>query len=551
MSKIERREIKNLLLELVRQSSISNTDEAKLMSNKIVKILKDIKYFKENPTNLFVQKLKDDPLEREFIAALLKGNNNSNKTVVLMGHYDVVGIEDYGQDKELAFQPLKLTEKIINQDFNNLPAEVKEDIRTGDYLFGRGVSDMKGGQAVQIALIKYFSKHLDELPGNILFLSLPDEETSSRGAINSVSFLNKLKKERNLDYQAIIDSEPMVPKYPGDNKKYIYTGSAGKSVVFFYSFGIETHATNIFSGLNSNLLASQIVNSLEGNMDYSEQIKPDLITSPPSCLKLRDEKELYSASIPKKTIAYFNMPVLTTDPKTMLKKLTKLTEKSCKKAMKKIDKNKKKFDKLSNIDHQPSDNKVNVLTYKELYKQAYQKVGDSLDDKIKEVYTENKNKLQQQDIALKIVDKVNSIADDDNPKVIIGYLPPYYPSILNKEKSKGDKRINNTAQKVIEKYRKEYGKDMEICKSFLGISDLSYYKLMDFKKVKNYLEPNMPDWGLDYKLPLDDMNELDIPIMNLGVYGKASHKHYERIEQNFSFGVLPELLKEAVLDLLQ
>lgn len=551
MPKIKRDEIKNLLLEMVRQSSISNTEEAKLMSNKIVEILENIKYFKENQENIFVKTLDNDPLKRDFVAALLKGNNDSKKTVILMGHYDVVGVEDYGKDQELAFQPLKLTNKIINKDFDLLPQKVKEDIEKGDYLFGRGVSDMKGGQAVQISLLKYFSENLNELPGNILFLSLPDEETSSRGAISSVRFLNNLKKERNLDYQAIIDSEPMVPKFPGDNKKYIYTGSAGKSVVFFYSVGIETHATNIFSGLNSNLLASQIVNYLEGNMDYSERIKPDLITSPPSCLKLRDEKDLYSASIPKKTVAYFNMPVLHTDPKNMLNKLTKLAEKSCKQALKKIEKNKKRFDKLSNTDYKPLDLKVNVLTYKELYKKAYQNVGASLDKKVKEVFEKNKNKLQQQDIALKIVDEVNSLTDNDRPKIVVGYLPPYYPSILNKDKSKGDKRINKTAQKIINKYKKEYEKEMEICRSFLGISDLSYYKLMDFKKVNNYLKPNMPNWGLDYKLPLEEINELNVPIMNLGVYGKDSHKHYERVEQNFSFEVLPELLKEAIVDLLQ
>ncbi len=550
MQKIERNEIKSLLLEMVQQSSISNTKEVKLMSDKIVEILKEIEYFKKNQEHIYVKKLKNDFLERKFIAALLKGNNPSKKTVILMGHYDVVGIEDYGKDKELAFQPLKLTEKIINEDFEQLPQEVKKDIENGDYLFGRGVSDMKGGQAVQISLLKYFSENLDELTGNILFLSLPDEETSSRGAINSISFLNKLKKEEKLDYQAIIDSEPMVPKFPGDNNKYIYTGSAGKSVVFFYCIGIETHATNIFSGLNSNLLASQIVNSLEGNMDYSEIIKPDLITSPPSCLKLRDEKELYSASIPKKSVVYFNMPVLKTNPQEMLNKLTKLAEKSSQKALKKIERNKKRFDKLSDINYKPFNTKVNIITYKELYQQAYQKVGDSLEDRIKMVFEENKNNLQQQDIAIKIVDTVNSLTEDDQPKIIVGYLPPYYPSILNKNNDKRDKKIIKTAQKIISKYKKEYGEEMEICRSFLGISDLSYYKLMEFEIVKKYLKPNMPNWGLDYKLPLEEINELNVPVMNLGVYGKDSHKHYERLEQNFSFEVLPDLLKEAIFDLL-
>ena len=549
-SSLDRENIKNLLVELVRQPSISNTEQEITMGNKVKNILKDISYFKENPDKLFIEPLKNDPLNRNFIAALLESDDSSNKTVILMGHYDVVEVDDYGNDKDLAFRPLELTDKIINEDYDYLPELVKNDIIDGDYLFGRGVSDMKGGQAVQISILKYYAENLDELPGNILFLSVPDEETSSRGAINSVPFLNKLKRTKNLDYQVIIDSEPMVPKHPQDEKKYIYTGSAGKSVVFFYIEGIETHATNLFDGLNSNLIASKIVSSLEGNMDFKEQIDSELITAPPSCLKLRDEKKLYSAQTPKKTITYFNMPVLTVTPKETIHKLIELAQESFQEVIAKFEESRNEFYKLNNTEFTPLDMEPKVITYKELYKSAYSNEGEKLEEKIREVFDNSKDELQQQDLALKIVDEVDYYADIEGPKIVIGFLPPYYPSILNENKTEKDKKLNKIVNKLIKRYNDKYDGNMKLSKSFLGISDLSYYKLMDYVNVKEYLKPNMPDWGLDYELPLDEINELNIPVMNLGVYGKDSHKHYERLEQNFSFEILPFLLKDAITNFL-
>ncbi len=551
MDLLNKNKIKEILVELVRQPSISNTEQEVVMADKLHSILKRINYFKNNPGNIFIKRLENDNLSRKIVAALLRKDVSYSNTVILLNHLDVVDVDGFGENRDLAFKPLQYTTKIKNGDFS-LPERVKQDINKGDFLFGRGVSDMKGGQALQIALLQYYSKHLNELEGNILFLSVPDEETSSRGAINSISLLKDLKEKLNLNYKAIINSEPVFPNYPGDNKKYIYTGSAGKAVTFYYCVGKETHATDMFSGLNSNLLASRVMYLLEANVDFCENLE-GLKTAPPSCLKLTDCKKSYSATIPYKSVCYFNLPVLTSTPQVLLSKMIKLGEQAFEDVLKKIKDQKKSFFQLEEQDSELIEVEwgKNVYSYQQFYNRVYQKWGKRLDKEIGKVFEKNKNILQQQDLALKIVDKVHEMSGDVNPKIITGFLPPFYPSVYNARKDKEEIKIYKTVENIIALAEKKYNVKLELCNSFLGISDLSFYKLLNYEDILNYLKPNMPDWGLDYELPLSEINELDIPVLNLGVFGRDSHKCYERVEQRFSFDILPQLLKYSIAELLK
>ncbi len=82
--------------------------------------------------------MKDDPLERKSVMAIVKGEKgNSNKTLVLIGHTDTVGVSDYGILSDYATKPLELKEKLTEV---SLPKEALEDLESGEYLFGRGIS---------------------------------------------------------------------------------------------------------------------------------------------------------------------------------------------------------------------------------------------------------------------------------------------------------------------------------------------------------------------------------------------------------------------------
>ena len=55
---------------------------------------------------------------------------------------------------------------------------------SGEWLFGRGVNDMKGGLSIGLAIMDWFGQKVLEYPettGNLLFAAVADEEAYSAG----------------------------------------------------------------------------------------------------------------------------------------------------------------------------------------------------------------------------------------------------------------------------------------------------------------------------------------------------------------------------------
>ena len=148
-------------------------------------------YFQAHPEQVKCFQTKNDFVVRHSTLAYVKGTKgNSNRTVILIGHIDTVGVDDFGTIREYAFRceelPAKLRETFV------LPQEVINDIESGEYLFGRGALDMKSGVAGHMYLIQYFSEHPEELDGNLLAIGECDEEDNSKGIITALDLLEEL-----------------------------------------------------------------------------------------------------------------------------------------------------------------------------------------------------------------------------------------------------------------------------------------------------------------------------------------------------------------------
>src|SRR5699024_11197515 len=141
-------------------------------------------YFKKNPEKLFYVPVEHDPWGRKSVIAILRGQKKpSEKAVILIGHTDTVGISDYGELKEMAHMPYLLTEQ-FKKIKNVLPNAVREDLESGDYLFGRGLFDMKTGDAINMALMEDIEKNLDQFEGTLVFAAVCDEESNSKGMLS-------------------------------------------------------------------------------------------------------------------------------------------------------------------------------------------------------------------------------------------------------------------------------------------------------------------------------------------------------------------------------
>ena len=538
-------ELKDLAFELVAQNSISGTANEIDMSKLVYNKLSTLDYYKKNPDHLRLVEVGDS-IGRYFVCALMKSNKNNPKTLLTVAHTDTVGIDDAGALKEYIFKPYEYTQK-LRENLEMLDPDSKKDLLSGEWLFGRGIMDMKTGLAIQMSLIEYLSKK-EDFDGNIMVLAVPDEETNSEGALAAVSYANKFLKEEKLNPIAVLNCEPDFASYPGDDNKYVYLGTCGKLLPGMYVVGKEAHVGECLAGINTNLISSEIISRLEINTDFCEVVDGD-VTMPPTCLKYKDLKDLYNVQTPISSIMYYNIQTFKSNPKEVLDKLRKICEEAAQSAENKVQKNIEAYKRLSNLPTKDNDFKIRVISYEELYNEVIAKfdkkeVDDKLDKEIRRLLDDKS--LDERDISLNIVRYLHNILGDNNPCIVLFFAPPYYPHVGLDESREFDSKLINLANSIVKKGKSEYQEEIKIQKYFQGLSDLSYFALQDADLVMKFLKTNMPSLGYRYDIPLDDIRELDLPVINLGPHGRDPHKYTERILVDYSYETVPKLIRELV-----
>lgn len=540
--------IKKLTLELAEITSIVGTKEENNVVEKIYEKFTNMKYFKTHPEMVKYVDVIDDSLKRKSVLATVKGQKgNSNKTVVLIGHTDTVGISDYGDIKEYATKPLKLPEKLKEV---NIPEDALKDIESGEYLFGRGVFDMKCGTSTLMTIVEALSDDVENLEGNIVFAAVCDEEGNSGGMLSVVPELTKLKEEEGFEYQAVIDTDYMAPRYEGDNSRYVYVGTVGKLMPSFYVVGSEAHGGDPFRGLDPNHISSAIIEEIDFNTKYCDEAEGE-VTVPPISLRQQDLKPEYSVQTAKTSHLYFNFGTHSSAPDEMMNKVIDGTTSAFQKVVDSLNEEYNKYCKSNAFPYEKLPWEPRVISYNELYEKVKAEKGDELDKMIDKLSKEllADETIDEREYALKMVEAIHNMWSDRDPVVVVFFSPPYYPHIYVKGETDLEKNLLDKVESVVSNTESKY--DIKMKKFYPYISDLSFVAAPREDNAVDSLKNNMPGFGVKYKLPIEDMQALNLPVVNIGPFGKDAHKFTERLEEDYSFNVAPKLVYETIDKLLK
>lgn len=536
--------IEEIMMELVSVKSDTGTSEEREIEKYIYQWFKNLEYFKHNSDYFGKYSLKDDYLNRSVVWALVKGNGKN--TVVFLHHHDAVDVYDYGVLSDYACNP-----KVLNEKIGSMPIseEVRYDLESGEWIFGRGTCDMKGGAAIQMALMEKYSKD-ENFQGNILLLSVPDEESLSAGMRGGAELLKELKDRFSLDYTALINSEP----HQRDHRDtgIIYEGSVGKTMPVVYVRGKKTHIGDIFQGFNAVVLLSEIVKRTELN-PYLSDVVGNEVSPPPSWSFARDGKESYDASIPPSAGGYFSILTMTRTPKDILEQLKNISQDAFESVIKEMNEKYKVFREKAGKKAEKLPWKSNVKTFAEIYEEAIKDSGNKfIDDfnktvkKLKEDIKDNKINIPESNFVL--IKKVLEYINDLSPVVVIAFSPPYYPHIANLNIEGTDSTIKLT-EKLNNFAKDNFNESYEKRNYFMGISDLSYAALNDSDEVIPYIGPNMPLWEKLYTVPFEAMKELSLPSFIIGPWGKDLHKFTERVHRRDLIEKAPAVIEFALKEL--
>lgn len=533
--------IEELFFKFVGCSSISGTAEEIDMGNLIYNEFQQLTYFQEHPEYLNRHPLPNDSLGRFAVTAMVKGTGN--KTVILLNHFDIVDYEGFGKYKEYALQPKRLSE-MFDPDF--LDADAREDLLSGEWIFGRGTGDMKFGTSMEAAYVAQASVAPD-FKGNVIFLGVPDEENNSAGMLAAIPALNKIRQKYNLEYQAVIVSEPHLKE---EGCHCMDLGSVGKIMPAVFCCGKEGHSGLLFQALNAVPMLAEVARDLEFSMDFVDTLN-GVYTYPPTTLKINDNKTLYNVTMPHIAYLYFTISTLSLTAADITKKLKLI----CTNAMTRMNDKLKAFcqqyekatGEIHNSSWQPK-----VYSYHEFYEEARQLLGNEFESKIRMYMDEQiKQGLDERDVTINTVQEVIRLHPDKEPKIIIAYIPPFYSHSINNRKTETEKKVWACAQSVKEYSEKTFGEPWKLIGISKQISDLSCCNVGDMSAAANYLAPNMPLLGNQYMLPTADLQEFNVPPINIGYYAKDLHQPFERMHKDFAFRIAPALMEHAIDFLLE
>lgn len=481
---------------------------------------------------------------RSCVAVLVRGRGR--RTVVLTGHFDTVPTEDYGDLQPLALDPdalaAGLAARLARAVHSPAEARARDDLATGDYLPGRGLLDMKGGLAAGLAVLEAFAAHPDR-EGNLLFLTVPDEEVNSAGARAAAPLLARAAAEHGLDLVAAINLDAIADDGDGSSGRAIALGTIGKLLPSALVVGRAAHAGYSFDGLGACALAGALAAAIEWSPELTEATGNEVVAGP-TLLGMKDSKTAYDVTMPARVWMYWNVMTHRRGPAAVLDTLAGMMRRTLDPLVARL-RHQRDATGAEVIGPVPE---VDIVTFADLRAEVVARLPEAagtLAAYAREVAAQHLDLPDQNRL---ITERLWDLSGRSNPTAVLGFASiPYLPTSLDRDD--GARRLADAAAAAAEVVAARHGTTIALQRYFRGISDMSFLGQADEGGVP-VIAANTPAWGAGIPWP-DGPAFAGIPIVNAGPWGRDYHTVLERMHGPYAFQVLPDLIAEICVRVLE
>jgi arginine utilization protein RocB len=538
---------RTLTLQLVRWSSITDTDSETAFAHKLHTLIAQHPYFRLHPEQVWIERTQHDRRERYNVFALVKGWGA--RTGVLAGHYDTVSIETYGALEPLACDPEALLPALIRELRANARSAADRlalrDLESGDFLPGRAVLDMKSGLAAGLAVLERFAED-DDRAGNLLFIATPDEENFSHGMRSAAQRLPEIARERGLELVAAINLDATSDQGDGTEGRAVFLGSVGKLLPSALVIGRPTHAGYPFDGISANLLAAEMVRQIECNPELSDA-GSEAVAPPPINLKLTDLKDWYDVTTPEYAWCTFNLLTHTLTPQEVLRRTKRLVAAALDDAIALMGERAEKFAARSSRIVSAKRWEPHVLSFAELKERAFREVGAEAEARWVEL-TAREAAQPGTDIptfSCRVIEELARWARLDGPAAVVCFASLYYPPV-HLDSQQSHERLRAITVRHAVALAAEAGQSIALRSYFSGISDMSFLGAEVPAADTACIVANTPAWGALLDFDYGVLNRLGFPVINIGPWGRDYHQRLERVQVPYAFETVPELVWRVV-----
>ena len=452
--------------------------------------------------------------------------------MILTGHFDTVGIDDYGDLAHLACRPeaLKpvLAERLRSEAATEAERLARADLEGPDFLPGRGLLDMKAGLAAGLAAMEDAAAD-PERTGNLLFLAVPDEEVNSAGARAAAAVLSDLGRERGLEIVAAINLDALVEDGDGSAGRAVALGTIGKLLPSALVIGRATHASEAFRGLGACALAGALAAELEWAPELLERTG-DEVTAGVTLLGMKDTKQGYNVTTPERVWMYWNVMIQRRGPAEVLATVERLADRAAREFMERLG---GRFG--AELDRVP------VLTFEALRREVAGRgpaAAEALASVARDAAAQGFDLPEQSRI---VTERAWELSGRSGPAIVLGFASmPYLATSLGDDAAA--RRLEAACEDAAAAVAARHGTTIRLLRYFPGISDMSFLGQADAGAVP-VIAANTPPWGTGIVWP-DGPALGNVPIVNAGPWGRDYHTRLERLCIPYAFEVLPDLVGE-------
>lgn len=521
-------------LALVRELSVTGTPGEAAFAGFLAERLRASPAFAGRGEAVFVEPVPGSPEGRACVAALVRGEGR--RTVVLCGHFDVVGIADYGDLQPLAGEPVALARALVARlSQTGEDPRALADLERGDYLPGRGLLDMKAGLGTGLAVLEAFAAQASRI-GSVLFLAVPDEENQSAGMRAAGPLLARLSAEHGLDYTLAISLDAL------QDDRAIGLGCVGKHLLTAYVIGHEAHACYPFNGLSAAYLAAAIVGALEYEPDLAEG-QPGDMSAPPVTLVQNDLRTGYDVTTPARSWIAVNVITRRRSGAEVLARAGAIVRSALDRALAARAEREARAGARGSVSFES----VPVLGFAEIEARAQEDPSYAAAKAARAAELSARADLTMPERARLMTELAVEAARLSGPCVVLGFGGLSYPPVPPLREQAGA-ALEEIVRKAAIRAATDAGSAVAFRDQLAAITDMSFPGAFDREADlqatrDNPLWPDIVSW--------DIAGYPRLPIVNIGPSGRDYHRFVERAEIDHTFRVLPRLVAAVTRAVLE
>lgn len=542
--------VRALTLELVRQPSLTNSAGETHFASQLAGQLAAWSYFQAHPAQLRQLRTHNDVHERSNLFALVRGT--TAQTIILAGHYDVVSIENFASLQPWAYDPEALLPRLIaalELSAQPVDAQALADLRSGDFLPGRGVLDMKSGLAAGLAVLQRATITAKPLACNLLFVATPDEEQASHGMRSAVQQVPALAAEWGLEFSAAINLDSGVDMGDGSQGQTIFLGSVGKLLPAVYVVGRETHAGAPFAGINATVLAAAITQRIECNGALTDTVAGET-SPPPVCLKQMDLKTHYDVTTPSAVWCYYNLLSHGRSAGKALEQFVSEVRVAMDATMGSLRERAAQYSAQIGRSVTLPEVTPRVLTFAQLQEYALRHNPTATAAALAAVQQTfaTDPTIDLPLYSSKVYAALWHCSGLTGPAAVVGFASIHYPAAYVGEATAGERQLRQVIERQAAAVARDFNTPITHYPFFPGISDMSFLGGHLPAVDAALVNANTPARLVSADASAE-ISSLNIPAVNIGPWGRDYHRQTERVYMPYSFEVLPELIWRVVNDL--